>query len=53
MDANGHIYSAENVPSEDAARLEGYLRGRAEADEVDRLRAEIEAAREEALRNAG
>lgn len=35
MDPNGHIYQdkAELIPLEDKARLEGFLRGRAEADE--------------------
>lgn len=32
MDANGHIYMSADVPAEDKARLDGYLRGRAEAD---------------------
>lgn len=31
MDARGNIYAGENVLVEDAARLDGYLRGRAEA----------------------
>lgn len=32
MDPNGHIYESDNVPPEDAARLDGYLRGKAEAE---------------------
>jgi len=32
MDPNGHIYEGENVPAEDKARLDGFLRGRAEGD---------------------
>lgn len=32
MDPNGNIYESENVSAEDKARLDGYLRGRAEAD---------------------
>jgi bacterioferritin (cytochrome b1) len=33
MDPHGNIYEDENVPAEDAARLDDYLRARAEADE--------------------
>lgn len=32
MDPNGHIYMSDEVPEEDAARLDGFLRGRAESD---------------------
>ena len=34
MDAEGHIYMdrPEDIPAEDSARLDGYLRARAEAD---------------------
>lgn len=34
MDPNGNIYRApeDEIPAEDKARLEGFLRGRAEAD---------------------
>lgn len=32
LDPNGHIYESDDVPAEDKARLEGYLRGREEAD---------------------
>jgi hypothetical protein len=32
MDPNGNIYEGENVPAEDKARLDGFLRGRAEGD---------------------
>ena len=34
MDALGHIYQApeDEIPSEDAARLDGYLKARAETD---------------------
>jgi hypothetical protein len=32
MDARGRIYHGEDVPPEDEARLDGYLRGRAEAE---------------------
>lgn len=37
MDPNGHIYEGtveKPVTLEDAARLDGFLRGRAEADEL-------------------
>ena len=42
MDPNGHIYESEDVSAEDRARLEGYLKGRAEADMKDKL-AEMQA----------
>ena len=34
MDPRGHIYEAPlaDIPAEDKARLDGFLRGRAEAD---------------------
>jgi hypothetical protein len=32
MDAKGNIYMGHDVPGEDQARLDGYLRARAEAD---------------------
>lgn len=32
MDAEGRIYHGDDVPDEDRARLDGYLRGRAEAE---------------------
>lgn len=34
MDPNGHIYIEDEakIPPEDKSRLDGYLRGRAEAD---------------------
>lgn len=32
MDAQGRIYHDEDPPDEDKARLDGYLRGRAEAE---------------------
>lgn len=35
MDPRGNIYQSENVPPEDKARLEGFLKGRAEADRED------------------
>jgi hypothetical protein len=32
MDDRGHIYEADDASPEDKARLDGYLRGRAEAE---------------------
>lgn len=34
MDPNGHIYMdyEDKIPAEDKARLDGFLRGRAESD---------------------
>lgn len=32
MDDSGRIYHGDDVPDEDKARLDGYLRGRAEAE---------------------
>lgn len=32
MDPMGNIYESDDVPAEDKARLEGYLKARAEAD---------------------
>lgn len=39
MDAEGHIYEAPegDVPAEDKARLDGYLRGRAEAEKLRKI----------------
>lgn len=36
MDQNGHIYRApeDEIPAEDKARLDGFLRGRAEVDKA-------------------
>jgi hypothetical protein len=34
MDPNGRIYEGTDIPGEDKARLDGFLRGRAEADAV-------------------
>jgi len=34
MDPRGNIYEDENVPPEDAARLDGYLKARSEADKA-------------------
>lgn len=48
MDPIGHIYESDDVPVEDKARLEGYLRARAEVDDVKRLEAKVRAL--EALR---
>jgi hypothetical protein len=46
VDPDGRIYESENVPPEDRARLDGYLRARAEQDALaaaeERL-AELEA----------
>lgn len=44
MDPNGHIYRApeDEIPAEDKARLEGYLRARAERDEVERIKQRLE-----------
>lgn len=45
MDPNGRIYESEKPPPEDVARLDGYLRGRAEEDaaaELERVKAELE-----------
>lgn len=44
MDPNGRIYQGDEnmIPAEDKARLEGYLRGRAEAHREELL-AEMEA----------
>lgn len=41
MDPNGNIYEApeDEIPAEDKARLDGYLKARAEAD----ARAQLEA----------
>lgn len=42
MDARGNIYFDENgVPAEDAARLDGYLKAKAEQGERERLEAQI------------
>lgn len=56
MDPRGHIYSApeDSIPPEDKARLEGYLKGREDADLLSGVKAaaleakvrEMEAARE-------
>jgi hypothetical protein len=32
MNADGHIYRSDDVPPEDKARLDGFLRGREEAE---------------------
>lgn len=44
MDSNFRIYSAEEalIPAEDKARLEGFLKGREEAEMKDKL-ADLEA----------
>ena len=44
MDSSGRIYFDEEhkIPVEDKARLDGYLRGRAEVDTVTRLREQKE-----------
>lgn len=41
MDPHGHIYidEDENIPAEDKARLDGYLRGRADGDADKRIQA--------------
>lgn len=46
MDPNGHIYIADEdeIPEADKARLDGYLRGKAEASELERARAAFEEA---------
>lgn len=43
MDTDGRIYEEmeEKIPPEDKARLDGFLRGRAEADQRDRLREKL------------
>jgi hypothetical protein len=41
MNRDGQIYEATDVPAEDRARLEGYLRGRAEADAEKMREAEL------------
>jgi hypothetical protein len=49
MDANGHIYQApeDQIPAEDAARYDGYERGKAENElEVSRLLLQVAAERE-------
>lgn len=40
MDEHGHIYSAstDSIPDVDVARLQGYLKGRADADELQHVR---------------
>jgi hypothetical protein len=52
MDADGHIYRApeDQIPAEDKARLDGFLKGRAEAGELARMREQFAALKEEALR---
>lgn len=52
MDPNGHIYEGEHIPPEDKARLEGYLRGRAEEGAKERA-LEREAQLERLLAEAG
>ena len=37
MNRDGRIYQHRDAPAEDRARLEGYLRGRAEAAELEEL----------------
>lgn len=41
MDARGHIYSGpeDTIPPEDKARLDGFLRGREEADLLKDIKA--------------
>lgn len=41
MDARGHIYEApeDQIPAADKARLEGFLKGRDEADLLDDVKA--------------
>lgn len=51
MDPNGRIYEDldEAIPAEDKARLDGYLKGRAESDalaDFETLRAEVKALHE-------
>jgi hypothetical protein len=52
MDPNGHIYEDldDRIPAEDKARLQGYLKGRAEADAPHREQAEKELLAEEVER---
>lgn len=49
MNPDGHIYMdhPDNIPAEDKARLDGFLRGRAEAD---KLKEQLIAAKEAQLR---
>jgi hypothetical protein len=44
MDPNGHIYfdEPEKIPAADKARLDGYLRARAEMDTATRLQEQKE-----------
>lgn len=46
MDKEGLIYISDDVPEEDAARLDGYLRGRAEEDMKKKMEQEIAAYKE-------
>jgi hypothetical protein len=44
MDPQGRIYSdrPDKIPEEDKARLDGFLRGRAEAAEEERIKEKVE-----------
>ena len=56
MDPNGWIYEGTEekpVKPDDAARLDGYLKGRAEGDALARLIAEKKAEMEKAYREDG